>query len=46
MSNLEVVPAESQLMMLKDGLSGEYCWYATVYSHTAITIMRRSAPDE
>ena len=35
-----------RMAILKDGLSGEYCWYATVYSDTTISIERGSAPGE
>ena len=35
-----------RMAMLKDGLSGEYCWYGTVYSDTTISIERGSAPVE
>ena len=39
-----------KLVTLKDGLSGEYCWYTTTYSVGAtistISIERGLAPDE
>ena len=36
-----------ELAMMKDGLSGEYCWYATTFSdESSVSIERRSAPDD
>ena len=36
-----------RLAMLKDRLSGEYCWHATVWHHSPfITVERSSAPED
>ena len=37
-----------RIALLKDGLSGEYCWYATVWSvqSTSVSIERSFAPDD
>ena len=35
-----------RLIVLKDGLSGEYCWYGTVFSDTTISIERGSVPGD
>ncbi|EJK47599.1 hypothetical protein THAOC_33668, partial [Thalassiosira oceanica] len=42
---LSIFQNGQRLATLKDGLSGEYCWYATV-GGTSILIERGSAPDE
>ena len=41
---LSVYQNGQRLATLKDGLSGEYCWYATVFPGTTISIERGSAP--
>ena len=43
---LSVYQSGQRLETLIDGLSGEYCWYATVYYQATISIERGSAPGE
>ena len=43
---LSIYQRGRKLATLKDGLSGEYCWYGTVYYDTTISIERGSAPGE
>ena len=44
---LSIYQRGQRLVTLKDGLSGEYCWYATTYSgFDSISIERGPAPDE
>ena len=43
---LSVYQNGQKLATLKDGLSGEYCWYHTVGLDTSISIERGSSSDE
>ena len=44
---LSIYQRGQRLVTLKDGLSGEYCWYATTFSgFDSISIERGPAPDE
>ena len=43
---LSVYQSDQRLGTLKDGLSGEYCWFATAYPDTTISIERGSDPGE
>ena len=33
-----------RLGILKEGLSGEYCWYTTLYDHSTVRIERGTPP--
>ncbi|EJK74219.1 hypothetical protein THAOC_04113 [Thalassiosira oceanica] len=44
--SLSVYQNAQRVATLKDGLSGEYCWYARVYGDDTISIERGSAPGE
>ena len=43
---LTVYQNGQRLATLKDGLSGEYCWYGEVFDHASLSIERGSAPGE
>ena len=44
---LSIYQRGQKLATLKDGLSGEYCWYATTFrDDSSVSIERRSAPDD
>ncbi|EJK65853.1 hypothetical protein THAOC_13248 [Thalassiosira oceanica] len=43
---LSIYHNSQRLATLKDGLSGEYCWFATVWNNAGFSIERGSAPGE